>query len=86
MWWKEVLPVSDEDHRPLISFDISESSFPGIVLGEGVAGQLGANVGDEITILSPQAASGAVLFSGGTITRTYVVSGVFSKPYFYFRF
>ncbi|NRA66479.1 MAG: ABC transporter permease [Pseudobacteriovorax sp.] len=76
------LATIDEEHSPLLSFDNDESKFPGILLGEGVAGQLGADIGDEVTVLSPQAASGAVIFSGGTISRTYVVSGLFSTRMF----
>ncbi|SME99620.1 lipoprotein-releasing system permease protein [Pseudobacteriovorax antillogorgiicola] len=72
----------NENHRPLLSLEENRSSFPGIMLGEGVAGQLGADLGDEVTILSPQAASGAVLFSGGTITRTYVVTAIFRSRIF----
>ena len=33
-------------------------------------------------MLSPQAASGAVIFSGGTISRTYVVVGIFASRMF----
>ena len=72
----------DENVQPLLSIGPETSKFPGIVLGEGVAGQLGTDLGDEITLVSPQAASGAVLFSGGTITRTYVVSGIFRSRIF----
>ena len=71
-----------DDHQTLLSFGEEESKFPGIILGEGVAGQLGANLGDEISLVSPQAASGAVLFSGGTVTRSYVVSGIFRSRIF----
>lgn len=70
-----------QDQAPLFGLG-GMHKFPGIVLGEGVAGQLGANLGDELSILSPQAASGALLFSGGTISRTYVVTGIFSSQIF----
>ena len=72
----------DQNHQPILSLEPGQGRFPGIILGEGVAGQLGADLGDEITILSPQAASGAVLFSGGTITRSYVVTGIFRSRIF----
>lgn len=68
-------------HRPLIRKEES-SQWPGIVLGDGLAAQLGADLGDEITVLSPQAASSATIMSGGTITRTYVVSGLFHSGLF----
>ena len=69
-------------HLPLLSLDENKSRFPGIALGEGVAGQLGVDIGSEVTVLSPQAASGAVIFSGGTISRTYVVTGLFATRMF----
>ena len=71
-----------ENHLPLLSYDEQPANFPGIILGEGVAGQLGADIGDEVTILSPQATSGAVIFAGGTTTRTYVVTGIFRSRIF----
>ena len=88
MWafWDTVvdgkLESIEEKHTPLLSFGNDTSSFPGIVLGEGVAGQLGADIGDEISLVSPQAASGAVLFSGGTVSRTYVITGIFRSRIF----
>ena len=69
----------DKEHYPLISYNENESKWPGIILGEGLAGQLGADVGDEVSILSPQASSGSTLLSGGTISRTYVVSAIFQS-------
>lgn len=74
----------NKKHTPLLYFGEGEARFPGIILGEGVAGQLGADMGDKVTILSPQAVSGNLIFSGGTITRTYVVTGIFSSHIFTF--
>ena len=68
-----------KEHYPLISYDDNENKWPGIVLGEGLASQLGADLGDEITILSPQASSGSTIISGGTVSRNYVVTGLFQS-------
>jgi lipoprotein-releasing system permease protein len=48
--------------------------LPGIALGEQLALQIQADVGDEITVLSPQASSSGAL-AGGTLARRYVVTG-----------
>ena len=54
---------------------------PGIVLGQQLAEQLGADVGDEIVVLSPQTNVGTAL-AGGTVSRTYVVCGKFRTGLF----
>lgn len=54
---------------------------PGILLGEQLAEQMSAEVGDEITVLSPQANVGAAL-GGGTVSRQYVVAGKFRTGLF----
>lgn len=54
---------------------------PGVVLGEQLAEQLGAELGDEITVLSPQANVGTAL-GGGTVSRQYVVAGKFRTGLF----
>lgn len=54
---------------------------PGILLGETLAEQLSAEIGDEITVLSPQANAGSAL-SGGTVSRQYVVAGKFRTGLF----
>src|SRR5436190_644671 len=54
---------------------------PGIVLGDQLAEQLGAELGDEITVLSPQANVGTAL-GGGTVSRQYVVAGKFRTGLF----
>lgn len=51
--------------------------LPGIALGDKVALQIGADVGDEITVLSPQASPTSAL-AGGTLARRYVVTGKIS--------
>lgn len=48
--------------------------LPGIALGDKLALQIGADVGDEITVLSPQASASTAL-AGGTLARRYVVTG-----------
>ena len=49
-----------------------EERHPGIILGEQLAEQLGAEVGDELAVLSPQANVGSAL-GGGTVSRRFVV-------------
>ena len=68
-----------KEHYPLISYDDNENKWPGIILGEGLASQLGADLGDEITIVSPQASSSSTIISGGTVSRNYVVTGLFQS-------
>ena len=71
-------------HQPLISFRNDQSKWPGIVLGEELSSQLGADLGDEIVILSPQASSSSTVLAGGTISRRYVVVGIFRTGLFNF--
>ncbi|MBF0441436.1 MAG: ABC transporter permease [Oligoflexales bacterium] len=66
-----------KEHFPMISADKKPSRWPGIVLGESLAGQLGASIGDEITVLSPEASSSSSVLAGGTISRHYVLVGTF---------
>jgi lipoprotein-releasing system permease protein len=54
---------------------------PGIVLGQQLAEQLGADLGDEVVVLSPQTNVGTAL-AGGTVSRTYVVCGKFRTGLF----
>jgi len=61
--------------------DDPEIRRPGILLGEQLAEQLGADLGDEILVLSPQANVGSTL-GGGTVSRQYVVSGKFRTGLF----
>ena len=56
-------------------------ALPGIVLGESLADQLGADIGDEIVVLSPQTNVDTAL-SGGTLSRSYVVCGKFRTGLF----
>lgn len=72
------------EQRPLLSFENEPSQFPGIVLGDALAGQLGANLGDEITILSAESASSHTILAGGTLSRSYVLVGVFHSGLFNF--
>ena len=58
-----------------------DKARPGIVLGEQLADQLGAELGDEIAVLSPQAGVSAAL-GGGTVSRVYVVAGKFRTGLF----
>lgn len=51
--------------------------LPGIALGDKLALQIGADVGDEITVLSPQASASSAL-AGATLARRYVVTGKIS--------
>ena len=71
-----------KDHLPLISMSGDDKRWPGILLGSKLAGQLGADFGDEITVLSPHAATGSSLLSGGTASRTFVLVGTFTTGLF----
>ena len=55
----------------------------GIVLGEQLAEQLGADVGDEVIVLSPQVNVDTAL-GGGTVSRSYVVCAKFRTGLFNF--
>src|SRR5690606_2056235 len=50
-------------------------------LGEDLAIQLGAEIGDAITVMSPQASVDTAL-GGGTVSRQYVVAGKFRTGLF----
>lgn len=65
------------EHKPLMTHLDDASTWPGIVLGESLASQLGANVGDEVVVLSTDLVSSSTLIGGGTLTRSYVVVGLF---------
>lgn len=69
-------------HSPILSEKGEHPEWSGIVLGDSLASQLGASLGDEIVVLSPQAASSSTIMSGGTVTRSYVVSGIFRTGLF----
>ncbi len=70
-------------HRPLITLDNEKAKWPGIVLGSKLAEHLSADLGDEISILSPGAAlSTRTAISGGTVVRHFVVTGVFHTGLF----
>jgi lipoprotein-releasing system permease protein len=68
-------------HPPANADEDNAVERPGILLGEQLAEQLGADLGDEIIVLSPQANVGSTL-SGGTVSRQYVVSGKFRTGLF----
>lgn len=55
--------------------------IPGVALGEDLAIQLGASLGDEITVFSPQA-SGQTALGGGTVARHFIVIGTFKTGLF----
>lgn len=68
--------------KPILPQNIDVvDELPGIALGDQLALQIGADVGDEITLLSPQASSSSAL-AGGTIARRYVVTGKISTGLF----
>jgi lipoprotein-releasing system permease protein len=56
---------------------------PGIAIGVELATQLGAEIGDEIKVVSPQAGMGT-LMGGGTVQRSYVISCIFQTGLFNF--
>ena len=59
----------------------SQEVYPGILLGIDLAAQLSADLGDTVSLLSPQANTRTAL-GGGTVSRTYVVSGIFETGLF----
>lgn len=63
-------------HKPVYSSSGDKTERPGIILGENLALQLSADIGDEINVISPQANIGSVL-GGGTLSRKYVLVGMF---------
>ena len=65
-----------KNHKPILSSE--DSSYPGIILGEGLARNLNVSEGDEIKILNPQnvISSGSML-TEGVVSKTYVVVGIF---------
>ena len=69
-------------HRPRLpqNPDVIQN-LPGIALGDQLALQIGADIGDEITLLSPQASSSSAM-AGGTLARRYVVTGKISTGLF----
>jgi len=69
--------------HPLSANWDSNIRHPGIMLGEQLAEQLGADVGDEIIVLSPQVNVDTAL-GGGTVSRSYVVCGKFRTGLFNF--
>jgi lipoprotein-releasing system permease protein len=73
------LDAIGQTHAP--SGGAGDVQRPGIALGEQLAEQLGADLGDEITVLSPNASVTSSL-SGGTVSRQFVVSGKFRTGLF----
>lgn len=57
--------------------------LPGIIIGDELAAQLGADIGDEVTVLSPQMNAGSLL-SGGTLSREFIMVGKFRSELFNF--
>lgn len=70
-------------HQPLISLDDEGLKWPGVAIGDKLANQLGADIGDELTLLSPMAASkSSSIMGGATLSRTYVLTGIFHTGLF----
>lgn len=62
----------------LLQVDSSgETPIPGIILGDALALQINAEVGDEIMILSPQAGISSGPLNGSTIASKFRVIGIF---------
>jgi len=58
-----------------------EGRYPGIALGDDLAVQLGADLGDEIIVMSPQASVDTAL-GGGTISHRFIVVAKFTTGLF----
>jgi lipoprotein-releasing system permease protein len=65
-----------ELHSSTREIEIKTKKYPGIVLGESLSVELGADIGEEVTILSPQSGIRDAL-AGSSLSATYVVSGIF---------
>lgn len=77
------LSAIGQSHLPLLSLDESGDRWPGIVLGDKLARQLGAEVGDEINLISASAmVSSSAAMAGSTLSRRYVVVGIFHTGLF----
>lgn len=63
-------------HTSITDPSFEPRKYPGIVLGESLSVELGADLGEEITILSPQSGVKDAL-AGSSLSSTYVVSGIF---------
>jgi lipoprotein-releasing system permease protein len=63
-------------HTSATDVRFEQEKYPGLVLGEGLAGELGVDVGDEVTVLSPQSGVRNAL-AGQSMSSTFVVSGIF---------
>ncbi len=66
--------LSDQGHEKVSAHD--KDVLPKIVLGESLAIQLGADLGDRVAILSPQSSVGDVL-SGGIPSMFFEIIGIF---------
>lgn len=63
-------------HKPLFQIAKDGRKLPGIVLGEGIADFLSAEMGDEILVLNPQSGAADAL-TGSSVSSRFVVSGIF---------
>jgi lipoprotein-releasing system permease protein len=71
--------------KPIISESRSDEELPGIVLGELLAGNLGVDIGDEVTIINPQAAADSnSALAQVTSIRHYTLVGIFRSGAFDF--
>ncbi len=67
---------TEDLHLNLGNSDPDAETIGGLILEEGLATQLGVNIGEDIFILSPYASVGDVL-SGSQISAAFKVTGVF---------
>src|SRR5690606_12251411 len=81
----ELPELGEEDDLALEPIEPAESAgaLGGIVLGKDLAEELGAEVGDRVTLVSPTAALGLTAVGGGrrTQTRELRVIGMFSAGF-----
>lgn len=68
--------------EPLVSYDELSAALPGIVVGDSLAGQLGASLGDEIVILSPELTSSHSILSSAPLAKSFVLVGTFHSGLF----
>jgi lipoprotein-releasing system permease protein len=68
----------------LSSLDELHNGLPGIIIGSEFAGRIGASVGDEITVVSPQGKKTPLGRSPNS--KKYIVTGLFNSGYYQYDY
>ncbi len=75
-------PIFSEDEPEVQSKKKYQERYPGIILGMDLASDLGVELGEEVTMLTPSTNMDLLLGSGGRLARFFVVSGMFATNAF----